>query len=415
MTIRKSIHFYTLFAIVLSMQFRVLGQAVGVVKSTAADSTRTDVFLENLLKQYPQYFDKILIKRDTYNVQFIYTKIDRGANGIAGLKQFYFNVNPKKYFYPVAGVMLPTAVLTFQKLGELKQYSIDKNTTMLTEKAYSGQTAVYNDPTAPDGKPSIVQYLKKMLMTGDVYAYNRLYEFLGQQYLNGELHKRNYTGVQITERLAVQLTEDENRHTNPVTFLAPGNKVLYQQPMQFNTTAFTVKNDLPGKEDFSKGNKMVLEDLHSMLISLVFPNKVTSSQRFLINDEDKKFILKYMSQLAGESNNPPYSDDVMYAGAYNKYLLYGCLRDTVPGSIRVFNVAGEYKGQILDAAYIVDFDKKIEFFLSAIISVDNKNDIKTIGLPFMKNLGQVIYEYETKREKRIEPDLSEVKVEYDGR
>lgn len=419
MAVKKYIRFYTLFAIAAFAHFNAQSQITSVQSSFIAvpDTGRTDAFMKNLLKQYPQYFDSIVAKSKVNNVQIIYTKVDRGANGIAALKQYYFNVNSNSYFYPAMAVKLPVAILTLQKMAALKQNGIDKNTTMLTEKGYSGQTAVYNDPTTPEGKPTIAQYLKKMLIAGDEDAYNRLYEFLGQQYINDQLHNRGYAGVQITERLNADLSEDENRHTNPIKFLATGNAVLYQQPMQFNQSVFAERNDSLGQQNFSKKNRISLEDLHAMLISLVFPNKITSSQRFLVSDEDRKYLLKYMSQLPTETINPPYNEDAAnYYAAYRKFLM----SDSLSKNIRIFNAAGEGNGQVIDAAYIVDFDKKIEFFLSAVIYCNSDGSIsddnnKTIGLPFMKHLGEVIYEYEVKREKRIFPDLSEVKFDYDGR
>jgi hypothetical protein len=48
---------------------------------------------------------------------------------------------------------------------------------MITDHVQSGQTPVYNDPTTPDGKPTIEHYIKKILMVSDNDAYNRLYEF----------------------------------------------------------------------------------------------------------------------------------------------------------------------------------------------------------------------------------------------
>lgn len=374
------------------------------------DSTRTDVFLEDMLKQHLQYFDSIFVNRKKYNVQIIYTKIDRGANGIAGLKHYYFNVNSQRYFSPASSVKLPVAILSLQKLSELKQYGIDKNTTMLTEKAYSGQTAAYNDPTTTNGKPNLAQYLKRMLVTGDEEACNRLYEFLGQQYINQQLLARGYTRAQINERIGVDLTEDENRHTNPLRFLAPGNKSLYEQAAQFNAAAFASTND-----SLANKNRLVLDDIHSMLVSLIFPNKVTSSQRFAISDDDRKYILKYMSQLPTESSNPPYIDEPeVYYPAHNKFLLYGSGKDSIPHNTRIFNTAGQCAGSVVDAAYVVDFDKKMEFFLSAVIDC-GEDEYETLALPFMKHLGEVIYEYEVKREKKIVPDLSDVKMDYDGR
>jgi hypothetical protein len=64
-------------------------------------------------------------------------------------------------------------------------------------------------------------------------------------------------------------------------------------------------------------------------------------------------------------------------------------------------------------AYIIDFEKKIEFVLGAVIYV-NENEIlndglyeyETVGYPFMRDLGRVFYEYELKRPRAHHPDLS---------
>lgn len=414
MSVKKYIRFPALCMALLPLTLSAQVPAVA-----PKDSTRTDPFLENLLGQYPQYFDSVLNKKEIHQVQVIYTSIDRGANGIAGLKHYYFNVTPSGYFYPASTVKLPVAMLALQGLNELKSYGIDKNTTMLTGKDHSSQTAVYNDPTSPDGRPTIAHYLKRLLQANDHDACNRLYEFLGQQYANYLLHAKGYPDAVLNQRLGVSMTDEENRHTNPVIFAGRGNKILYQQAGQYNKAGLPAKNSKAERA----GNRISLEDLHSMLISLVFPNKVTASQRFDLTDEDRIFLLKYMSQLPTESFSPPYGDDTAtYYPAYTKYLLYGKSRDTMQKNIRIFNASGEGGGQITDVAYVVDFDKKIEFFLSATIYCNSNNstndetyDYENAGLPFMKHLGQVIYEYEAKREKKNLHNLEDVMFEYDGR
>ena len=186
--------------------------------TSMADTARSADCMENLLQQYPQYFGDIMKNRKDLNVQIIYTQVNRGANGSTDLTPYYFNVNPDKYYYPASTVKLPIVLLALQKLNELKNKGIDRNTTMLTETGFSGQTAVFNDPTAVDGRPTIAHYIKKILMVSDNDAYNRLYEFLGQQYINEELRKKGYKNVQLLHRLNIFLTEAENRNTNPVKF-----------------------------------------------------------------------------------------------------------------------------------------------------------------------------------------------------
>jgi hypothetical protein len=399
-----------------------------------ADSSKTDPFLENLLQQYPQYFDSILKQRKTMNVQFIYTSIDRGINGMAALKNYYFNLQSNAYFYPASAVKLPIAMLTLQRLNELKAtLPIGQDSTMITGQAYSGQTEVINDPTTIDGQPSIAHYLKKMLMVSDNDAYNRLYEFLGQQYINDQLYQKGYTSAQVLHRMDVAMTPDENRHTNPVKFLGIGNKLLYNQPAMYNTRSYPTRKDFLGKAywqngkvvaqpmDFSLKNRMSLEDLHTILIGLVFPNKVHAAERYNLTDTDRRFLLKYMSQLPTESRYPPYSSDTAtYFPAYSKMLLVGAAKKEWPKNIRIFNKVGEAYGQLVDVAYIVDFDKKIEFFLSAVIYCnkdgvlnDDVYDYEKVGYPFMQHLGEVIYNYELNRTHKILPDLSGVRFEYD--
>jgi len=74
---------------------------------------------------------------------------------------------------------------------------------------------------------------------------------------------------------------------------------------------------------------------------------------------------------------------------------------------------------LTDASYIIDLEKNVEFFLAATIHVnenqifnDDNYEYETIGLPFLSNLGKVIYDYEVKRERKFEPDLSKFRIEY---
>ena len=405
-----------------------------------ADNSKTDSSLIKLLEQYPPYFDSILKNRKQWNVQIIYTQIDKGANGMPALKNYYFNVNPGNYFYPASTVKLPICLLALQRLNELKQTGIDKNTTLITEQSQPWQTAVYNDPTSPDGKPSVANYIKKILMVSDNDAYNRLYEFLGRRYINEQLHKKGYENIQILHRLSIPLTEEQNRATNSTIFLDTNNRLLYGQPMQYDSCQYVKRNDTLGKGyltggkdyyngeqlinspmDFSNKNRISLSELHNILLSIIYPEKVSGSQRFNITAEDRNFLLKYMSQYPTESTFPPYSaDTATYLPAYCKFLLFGSEKGELPKNIRIFNKVGDAYGQLTDVAYIVDFDKKIEFFLSATIYCngdgilnDDKYEYDTIGLPFMKHLGEILYQHELERKKKIEPDLSPLIFKYD--
>ncbi len=401
--------------------------------NTKKRQSNANGFLDSLLSSYPHYFHDILKNRKAWNVQIMYTKINRNKQGIPDLEHHHFNVDRGSYFYPASTVKLPIVLLALQKLNELKWKGINRNTAMLTETAFSGQSAVFNDPTTIHGKPSISNYIKKILLVSDNDAYNRLYEFLGQGYINEQLHKKGYADVEILHRLNIFLTEEENSRTNPVSFYSDSGDILYRQPAQKNNVKYALRKESLGigyysngklinlPMDFSKKNKIALEDLHKILISLVFPKNVPASERFNITEDDRLFVLKYMGKLPTESVYPPYAaDSIHYWPAYVKFLMFGAEKGRLPDQLRIFNKVGDAYGHLIDVAYITDQKNKIEFFVSAVIYCnsdgilnDDRYDYGTIGLPFMKNLGKVIYAYELKRVYKFRPDLSPLLFAFD--
>jgi beta-lactamase class A len=399
------------------------------IMGTERGTQGEDPFFINLFRQYPAWFNQVVEHKKDWNVQVIYTEINRKKNGQPELINHYFNTNDKAYFYPASTVKMPVALLALQKLNELKIAGVDRNTTMLNFAGYSGQSDVFNEPNSPDGNPTIANYIKKIFLASDNDAFNRLYEFLGQEYINRELQKKGYTSAQILHRLDIFLSEDENRHTNEIAFYDSSANPVYRQPMLFNTTQYEKRNDAVGKNyysggilkegpmNFSKKNRISLNDLHTILTSLIFPSAVKPSQRFNITKEDRNFVLEYMSMFPRESVFPAY--DSSYQDAYVKFILWGADRATQPGSIRIFNKPGDAYGHMIDVAYVVDFDKKIEFMVSAIIYCnedgilnDDKYDYETIGKPFMKNLGQALYNYELTRPRPNPPVLSDFIFNY---
>src|SRR4030095_5547620 len=170
--------------------------------------------------------------------------------------------------------------------------------------------------------------------------------------------------------------------------------------------------------DFSIKNRISLEDLHNILKSIYFPNAVAPKQRFNISPEDFQLVYKSMSQYPTESRFPTY--DTTFYPAYGKFFLFGADPKVVPpANLRIFNKVGEAYGSLLDIAYIVDFENKVEFMLSATIYCntdgilnDDHYDYTNICFPFFSNLGKTIYEYELQRRREYAPDLSSLRFDY---
>ena len=109
----------------------------------------------------------ILANAKMLNAQIVYTQVDRSKSGNPVFTHHYFNTAGNDYFYPASTVKFPIVLLALEKLKELNIAGLHKNSTMITEAAYSGQTAVYNDPNTADGNPSIASYIKKILLVSD--------------------------------------------------------------------------------------------------------------------------------------------------------------------------------------------------------------------------------------------------------
>jgi len=171
--------------------------------------------------------------------------------------------------------------------------------------------------------------------------------------------------------------------------------------------------------DFSEKNVYTVADQQMVLKRLLFPETFPKEQQFNLTKDDYKFIYRYMSMFPIESLKPTYNRPDYYP-AFCKYLFYG--NDSlavINPNIRIFNKIGDSYGYVIDNAYIVDFKHKVEFILTAVVQSndnqiynDNKYEYKTVCQPFMKNLGQVVYQYELKRSKKYLPDLSKFKFHY---
>ncbi|TPE46441.1 serine hydrolase [Pontibacter mangrovi] len=396
-----------------------------------AQQVKHKKLVQKIMKRHPDQFREILKNPEKYRVQILYTQIDRDAQNDPHFTSYTYRVDPKEYFYPASTVKLPAAALALEKLNELDVPGLDKEAPMRIDSAYAGQSAVQTDSSARNNLPSIAHYIKKVLLVSDNDAYNRLYEFLGQEQLNEGLHEKGFEDVRLSHRLSIFLSPDENSHTNPMTFYR-GDSTLYSQPMLFNAhpKPSPLKEVFLGKGyykdgklvnepmDFSAKNYISVEVLQGILKSILFPEAVPAEQRFNLTPEDYAFLYKYMSMLPRESDYPAY-DPQEYPDSYVKFLMFGNGKERLPENIRIFNKIGDAYGFMIDNAYIVDFENKVEFMLTAVIYVDEDqifNDDKAlyeeVGFPFMKNLGQAFYKYELDRKKEHLPDLSRFKFTY---
>ncbi len=381
--------------------------------------------LESLLASQPERFATVMQNPEKYRIQIMYTQIDRDVNNQPNFKTLIYNVNPTEYFYPASTVKLPVSVLALEKLRRLNRPGLDLDTTILTGSGEAFMTKATTDESSPNGLPSVGQYIRKILLVSDNDAFNRLYEFVGQREINERLRGMGYFDTRIIHRLESSLSEDENRWTNPVQFIN-GEEVVYEQDMDYSDISF--RGDQPQRlgiaeivdgerlerpKDFAGKNAYSLLDQHEFIKNLVFPESAKPRKRLHLDEDQYPFLYHFMSMYPAESGIDAYKDTEKYPPGYVKFLMYGGDAKSIPEHIRIFNKVGDAYGFLTDAAYIVDFKNGIEFILSATIYTnenqtfnDDNYEYDEIGLPFLRDLGQAIYEVELERQREHKPDLS---------
>ncbi|WP_109300279.1 serine hydrolase [Aquimarina sp. AU474] len=359
--------------------------------------------LEQVLTSNTGIIQKVMKSPEKYELQVMYTQINRNKTGEVSFKNFKFNVDDSIYFYPASSVKLPIALIALEKLKELqgKGIKINRKTSFTTK----------NDTLYT----TIEKEITKIFAVSDNQAYNRLFEFLGQDYINEQLHFKNMTG-RISHRLSAFYSL--NPKTQSIFFKEniEDTSFIYHQESIENSLQpkLSLKKLLKGKayvyndtlmphpKDFSEKNYLPLRSLHEITKRIHFPDKYSKSQKFDITTSDYQFVLNAMNTLPYEAGY----DRKKYYDSYGKFFLFGDTKDHIPEHIDIYNKVGYAYGYLTDCAYIKDTKNNIEFVLSATIHV-NKNGIynddnyeyKEIGIPFLAELGRQIYELEKERKK----------------
>jgi hypothetical protein len=396
----------------------------------AGCSSQPQILFEEGLEDYPT-LQKVLADTAKYQVQILYTQIDRNEHGNPLFTAYPFNVDDSRYFYPASTVKLPVALLALEWLEEQQVAGLTLETTMLTDSVRPSQLPAWSDSTSQNGLPSIGHYIKKILLVSDNDAYNRLYELLGTDYINRKLNEKGLLNSVIMQRLSFPISAEENRQFNPVRFVDASGKLILEIPAREADSTYVVpgnpklgkayyKNDslIQGGMDFSNKNKFALTDLHGVVQRTIFPEAFVGIERFNLNEEHRNFVLQYMSMLPRESDYPKY-DTTEFYDSYSKFTKFGTEKGKIAPRFRLFNKTGWSYGHLIEGGYFIDFESGVEFFVSAIVYVnedqilnDDKYETDEVGLPFFAELGEYLYQRELKRKKQLKPDLSRFKKSY---
>ena len=361
-------------------------------------STKINILQEVLASDNPK-IKNVMSKPDEFEIQIIYTQILRDTNNKVRFEDCTYKLNAKNYFYPASTVKFPIAILALEKLN-----TMDK-TSRETLYTIEGQA----------GKLRFSEEITKVFAVSDNVASTNLLEFVGFDYVNEKMKSKGLSPFKLSHRLSS--SNPANPKTKSVMLYKNDGNVLNlpsitNQPNiplplhHLKKGIGYIKNDtlVHAPFDFSKKNYFPLETLHNTMKRVVFPDAFKESERFNLAQKDMEFILFSMQNVPKNSGYNPAE----YYDGYCKFLMFGDTKDNIPSNIKIYNKVGDAYGTMIDCAYIIDAENKIEFIVSATILVnkdkifnDNIYEYETLGLPFLGELGRLLYAKNLKKSKLI--------------
>nr|WP_315218457.1 serine hydrolase [uncultured Flavobacterium sp.] len=332
---------------------------------------------------------KVMQSPKEYELQIIYSKINRNKNNEVTFEDYTYNLEANAYFYPASTVKFPIALMALEKLNTLPGASME-NTFEI------------------DGNPAKYKFteeITKVFAVSDNEASNHLFELIGFDYLNEGMAAKGLSPFRISHRISVP--DSGNPLVRKVTITKQdGTQVSTDEKMNSISKPIAINNVKKGKGyykedvlinepfDFSQKNYFPLATLHNTMKRIVFPDSFKESERFNLTKEQRDFVLFSMSNLP---KNAGYDPKEYYDG-YCKFFMFGDTKENIPSNIKIYNKVGDAYGTLIDCAYIVDEVNNVEFMVSATLLVnkdgifnDDRYDYDTIGFPFLAELGRQLY------------------------
>ncbi len=348
--------------------------------------------LENVLSSKNEKIKRVVDSLEKYEVQILYTEIYREIDNAIRFKDYSFQVSDSTYFYPASSVKFPIAALALEKMNEQKNFYRDS-------KFYVEGDSI---------ETTFTQEIQKIFAVSDNEAYNRLFEYLGQDEINSRLKNKGIFS-RISHRLSTENSDELT--TKPLVFYINDSTTtttdeIINKPIE----RLKLNSVLKGKgyiesdvlvekpKDFSMKNYLPLTSLHNMMKQLVYGDLYPNTMQFQLSIEDRSFLLKSMSLLPSEAG---YTSDDYYDG-YVKFLIYGDTKEDIPDYIEIRNKVGYAYGYLTDCAYIINKKTAKEYIITATIHVnengiynDDTYEYETIGIPFLAELGRQLVLKET--------------------
>ncbi len=355
--------------------------------------------IESLVEDKNPLIETVYENKEKHNLQILYTQIKRDSLGDPFFVEHSYNVEDNVYFYPASTMKLPIVALTLQKLNELRNTGL--NITVESKILLIKEDEIFQETTFKD-------LIAKVFLVSDNSASNILINFLGYNYFNQEMRRKGLTTIVLNHKFNPDpyVKTDWRIHTLERDLISENETQEVIEHNNLDNLHQGKSKILNGEKidtpfNFKTKNRASLRDLDGVMKRIIYPELFEEKDKMNLRDQDYNFLRYWLSRFTFEDVGAEYQKDSIYYDSYNKFFIYGDSTNTIDRQIRIYNKVGVAYGALTDISYIRDYQKDIEFFLSATIYVnqnqivnDNLYEYDDTGIPFLAELARQVYKLE---------------------
>ncbi len=369
--------------------------------------------IEGLLAAHPDKFGSVVARGRELRLQILLGEIQQTEAGPELVTNSYRL--DAEYFYPASTIKLVAAITALERLNEIRQNTAptaSESTPLAFHPLFKGEVLEATDESNVEGGVITLEHLiRKALIVSDNAAYNRLYDFCGQEWLNQRAWRAGLRDAKLSHRLSVSRTQVDNKRTCAIELRLQGEPVVVDARWS-NVGELGVigpKGVYVGKAHRDRASEidkpmsffhksyLPLRDMQLALAKVVRPDLVKlPGEAFDLTDAQRALLLDALSIYPGDSKNPVWSRE-KYPDGYAKFFLAGVTRVLPKERVRIYNKVGLAYGFITDNAYIVDTSTGKGFFLALTMYAnsdevlnDDKYDYDTVAFPFFADFAEVV-------------------------
>jgi hypothetical protein len=364
----------------------------------------TDSTLQHILIHKDPLLDEVINNPSKYYFQLIYTKVENHDNKI---NYHTYSINQgNQYFYPASLIKFPLTFVALEKLTSLKDSGININDS-ISVNTCSCDLAT-NNYVFKHRNPTMLQFLREMMVMSNNDAYNLYFDFVGRDLFNSRMHSMNIFDIQMKNRFTSGCGEENNKLFGGIefnnasgSFTVPCSKSIQnwiidsiKYPTFFENKSYYKKKVITNKQNNAANNYVSLLQAHTLLINLMHPNADLYKNDFKIDSAYKKDFINAIGSFPRELEMSSYDIENL-ADYYYKFFIDPKVIQTKDNNIRVYNKVGLASGFVSDVSYFYDSTNKIEYFISAAILSKkdncNENNYNDFGIPILRKIGGLIY------------------------